>query len=190
MKYTITEMKNTLEGINSRLDDIKEQISKLEDRGMENTEVEQKKDKRKNLKKWDVRLVTLKKACESQKMRFWFSRWCPSISYFSQVLQVVRTCNHPNSLWLQKSSAPATDVGTKAERVKGSSPRSPSQWAADPRPALWSSEQNKTEFLLSPSKNRIKRQEERQKDAISHLITSCHVVTIFLIWSPTLMDQK
>ena len=51
MKYTITEMKNTLEGINSRLDDIKEQISKLEDRGMENTEVEQKKDKRKNLKK-------------------------------------------------------------------------------------------------------------------------------------------
>ena len=126
----------------------------------------------------------------AQIWRFWFSRWCPSISYFSQVLQVVRTCNHPNSLWLQKSSAPATDVGTKAERVKGSSPRSPSQWAADPRPALWSSEQNKTEFLLSPSKNRIKRQEERQKDAISHLITSCHVVTIFLIWSPTLMDQK
>ena len=51
MKYTITEMKNTLEGINNRLDDIKEQISKLEDRGMENTEVEQKKDMRKNLKK-------------------------------------------------------------------------------------------------------------------------------------------
>jgi len=43
MKYTITEMKNTLEGINSRLDDTKEQISKLKDRVMENTEAEQKK---------------------------------------------------------------------------------------------------------------------------------------------------
>lgn len=50
MKCTIAEMKNTLEGINSRLDDIKEQISKLEDRGMENTEAEQKKDKRKTKK--------------------------------------------------------------------------------------------------------------------------------------------
>ena len=51
MKYTITEMKNTLEGINSRLDDTKEQISKLEDRVMENTEAKQKKDKSKNKKK-------------------------------------------------------------------------------------------------------------------------------------------
>ena len=41
MKYTITEMKNTLD-INSRLDDTKEQISKLEDRVMENTEAKQK----------------------------------------------------------------------------------------------------------------------------------------------------
>ena len=45
MKHTITEMKNTLEGINSRLDDIKEQISKLEDSAVEITQAEQKKEK-------------------------------------------------------------------------------------------------------------------------------------------------
>ena len=32
MKDTITEMKNTLEGINSRLNDTEEQMSELEDR--------------------------------------------------------------------------------------------------------------------------------------------------------------
>ena len=32
MKNTITEMKNTLEGINSRLNDTEEQISELEDK--------------------------------------------------------------------------------------------------------------------------------------------------------------
>ena len=42
MKNIITEMKNTLEGINSRLDDTEEQISKLEDRLMEISEAEQK----------------------------------------------------------------------------------------------------------------------------------------------------
>ena len=35
-------MKNTLEGIKSRLDDIEEQIHKLEDRLMEISEAEQK----------------------------------------------------------------------------------------------------------------------------------------------------
>ena len=40
-------MKNTLEGINSRLHDTEEQISKLEDRVVEITEAEQKEDKRK-----------------------------------------------------------------------------------------------------------------------------------------------
>ena len=43
-------MKNTLEGINSRLNDIEEQISELEDRVVEITATEQKKEK-KNEKK-------------------------------------------------------------------------------------------------------------------------------------------
>ena len=46
MKNTITEMKNTLEGINSRLNDSEEQISELEDRAMAITATEQKKMKR------------------------------------------------------------------------------------------------------------------------------------------------
>ena len=44
MKNTITEMKNTLEGINSRLDDTQEWISELEGRIVEITEAEQKKE--------------------------------------------------------------------------------------------------------------------------------------------------
>ena len=43
MKNT-SEMKNTLKGINSRLNDTDEWISKLEDRVGEITEVEQKKE--------------------------------------------------------------------------------------------------------------------------------------------------
>ena len=39
-------MKNTLEGINSRLDDTEEQISELEDRLVEITKAEEKKEKR------------------------------------------------------------------------------------------------------------------------------------------------
>ena len=46
MKNTITEMKNTLEGINSRLNDSKEWISDLEDRVVEITATEQKKERR------------------------------------------------------------------------------------------------------------------------------------------------
>lgn len=42
LKNTITEMKNAPEGINSRLGDTEEQISKLEDRLMEVSEAEQK----------------------------------------------------------------------------------------------------------------------------------------------------
>ena len=38
-------MKNTLEGINGRLNDTEEQISDLEDRVVETTDVEQKKRK-------------------------------------------------------------------------------------------------------------------------------------------------
>ena len=39
-------MKNTLEGINSRITEAKEQISELEDRMVEITVIEQNKDKR------------------------------------------------------------------------------------------------------------------------------------------------
>ena len=47
MKNTVTEMKNTREGINSRLNDSEEQINELEDRVAEITAAEQKKVKMK-----------------------------------------------------------------------------------------------------------------------------------------------
>ena len=43
---TITEIKNTLEGINSRISEAEEQISKLEDKMVEITFEEQNKVKR------------------------------------------------------------------------------------------------------------------------------------------------
>ena len=46
MNNTITEMKNTLEGINSRITEGEEQISDLKDRMVEFTAVEQNKQKR------------------------------------------------------------------------------------------------------------------------------------------------
>ena len=46
IKNIITEIKSTLEGINSRLDDTEEWINKLEERVVEITEAEQKKEKR------------------------------------------------------------------------------------------------------------------------------------------------
>ena len=46
MNNTITEMKNTLEGINSRITEAEERISDLEDRAVEFTAVEQNKEKR------------------------------------------------------------------------------------------------------------------------------------------------
>jgi len=45
MKNSITEIKNILEGINSRSEDT-EQISELEDRVMESSQAEQQKEKR------------------------------------------------------------------------------------------------------------------------------------------------
>ena len=45
MNNTITEMKTTLEGINSRITEAEEQISDLEDRMVEFTAVEQNKEK-------------------------------------------------------------------------------------------------------------------------------------------------
>ena len=50
MNNTITEMKNTLEGLNITLDDIKGWISEMKDIVVEITEDEQKKEK-KNKKK-------------------------------------------------------------------------------------------------------------------------------------------
>ena len=46
MNNTITEMKNTLEGINIRITKAEGRISDLEDRKVEFTDVEQSKEKR------------------------------------------------------------------------------------------------------------------------------------------------
>ena len=46
MNNTITEMKNTLEGINSRITEAEERTSDLEDRKVEFTAAEQNKEKR------------------------------------------------------------------------------------------------------------------------------------------------
>ena len=46
MNNTITELKNTLEGINSRITETEEWISDLEDRMVEITAAEQNKEKR------------------------------------------------------------------------------------------------------------------------------------------------
>ena len=46
MKNTITEIKNTLEGINSRVTEAEEWISEMEDRIVEITATEQNKEKR------------------------------------------------------------------------------------------------------------------------------------------------
>ena len=46
MNNTITAMKTTLEGINSRITETEERISDLEDRMVEFTAVEQNKEKR------------------------------------------------------------------------------------------------------------------------------------------------
>ena len=46
MNNTITEMKSTLEGINSRITEAEEWISDLEDRMVEFTAMEQNKEKR------------------------------------------------------------------------------------------------------------------------------------------------
>ena len=46
MNNAITEMKNTLEGINSKITEAEERISELEDRMVEITAMEQIKEKR------------------------------------------------------------------------------------------------------------------------------------------------
>ena len=46
MQNTVVERKNTLEGINSKWNDTEEWISELEDRGVEITDTEQKKNEK------------------------------------------------------------------------------------------------------------------------------------------------
>ena len=46
MQNTITEIKKSLEGINSRIREAEEQVSEVEDRLVEITDVEQKRQKR------------------------------------------------------------------------------------------------------------------------------------------------
>ena len=46
MKNILTEMKNTLQGTNSVVDEAKDQIRDLEDKEAENTQSEQQKEKR------------------------------------------------------------------------------------------------------------------------------------------------
>ena len=55
MNNIITEMKNTLEGINSKITDAEEQISELEDRMVEITATEQNKEKRMKRKEESIR---------------------------------------------------------------------------------------------------------------------------------------
>ena len=50
MKNKITEMENTLEGINSRITEAEEWISDLEDRRVEFTAVEQNKKKSRRIR--------------------------------------------------------------------------------------------------------------------------------------------
>ena len=52
MKNTITEVKNTLGGVNNRLNVSEEWIGNLEDRVVEITASEQKKDWKESLKNW------------------------------------------------------------------------------------------------------------------------------------------
>ena len=46
MKNTITEMKNSVEGINCRLEETEDQISSLEGKIAENNHLEQQKEKK------------------------------------------------------------------------------------------------------------------------------------------------
>ena len=81
MTNTITEMKNTLEGISSRIPEAEERISDLEDRMVEYTASEQNKDKRKkrnedsvrdlwdNIKRNNIRITGVPEGEEREKGR-------------------------------------------------------------------------------------------------------------------------
>ncbi|MCP4034869.1 MAG: hypothetical protein GY734_26970 [Herbaspirillum sp.] len=79
MNNTITEMKNTLEGINSRIIEAEERISDLEDRMVELTPAEQNKEKRMkrneerlrdlwdNIKRNNIRIIGVPEGEEREK---------------------------------------------------------------------------------------------------------------------------
>ena len=79
MNNTIIEIKNTLEGINSRITKAEERISDLEDRMVEFTAVEQNKEKRmkknedslrdlwNNIKRNNIRIIGVPEGEEREK---------------------------------------------------------------------------------------------------------------------------
>ena len=75
MNNTITEMKNELEGINSRITEAEEQISDLEDRMVEFTAMEQNKKKR--MKRNEDSLRDLWRSEERRVGKECRSRWSP-----------------------------------------------------------------------------------------------------------------
>ena len=81
MNNTITEMKTTLKGMNSRITEAEEQISDVEDRMVEFTAVEQTKEKRMkrnedslrdlwdNIKRNNIRIIGVREGEEREKGR-------------------------------------------------------------------------------------------------------------------------
>ena len=83
MNNKITEMKTTLEGINSRITEAEERISDLEDKIVEITTVEQNKEKRMkrikdsltglwdNIKRTKIRIIGVPEDEEKKKKKDW-----------------------------------------------------------------------------------------------------------------------
>ena len=69
MDNTITEMKTTLEGINSRITEAEERISDLEDRMVKFTAAEQNKEKRMKRNEDSLRDLWDKIKCNNKKLR-------------------------------------------------------------------------------------------------------------------------
>ena len=79
MNHTINEIKNSLEGINSRITEAEKRISDLEDKRMEVTTSEQNKEKRKkriedslrdfwdNIKHTNIRIIGVSEEEEKKK---------------------------------------------------------------------------------------------------------------------------
>ena len=59
MKNVVTKMKNTLEGINSRLEDAEKWISDMDDGVMECTQAQEQKEKKKRIKRNEDRVRNL-----------------------------------------------------------------------------------------------------------------------------------
>ena len=86
MNNTMTEMKNTLEGINSRITEAEEQKSDLEDRMVEFTAAEQNKEKRMkrneeslrdlwdNIKQTNIRIIGVPEGEERKDQRKYLKR--------------------------------------------------------------------------------------------------------------------